>query len=201
MSIPHHNKSSQEQYVYQSGSLSASDTIIEEQWTESSTLSALTLVRITDESFDNLPFRDPSYGKDITKLTLECPCPFQAVSKALEIFSAIHTLEFGTGFFICEDFGPQQHLNIPILEFLRIKSLIVNYDPERYAKMNEVERKQMHLRMISLLKFFSGGLQALDLCSLSIPCTIQLESRLKKFSFANGLRRKGKIHYTGKMAS
>jgi len=182
--------------VYQSGSFSLSDTIIEEQWTDS-TLSAITLVRITNESFDNLPFRDPSYGKDITKLTFECPCSFRALSKALKSFPAIQTLEFGTGFFICEDFDQEQHLNVP-KEFPRIKSLIVNYDPERYDQLIEKEQTRMHLRILSHLDFFSGRLQALDYCSLTLPNTPELESRLTSFIIAGNGKGEKWVNYGNK---
>jgi len=53
------------------------------------------------------------------------------------------------------------------MEFPGIKSLSVNYDPERYDKMTEKEQTRMHLRILSLLNVFSGELlQALDYCSL-----------------------------------
>jgi len=79
---------------------------------------------------------------------------------------AINTLDFGTEFFIFEDFDQEIHLNFPPMKFSGIKSLSVNYDPERYDKMEEKEQTRMHLRILSLLNVLSGGLlQALDYCS------------------------------------
>jgi len=61
----------------------------------------------------------------------------------------------------------------------------VNYDPERYDKMTEKEQTRKHLRIISLLNVFSGGLQDLDHCSLALPNTTELESHLNTFIIAN----------------
>jgi len=83
-------------------------------------------------SFDKHPFLDPCYGKEVSKCIFEGPCSFPALTRALETFPAIATLEFDTGFFIREDFDQEQHLDVPPIELPTIKSLIVNYDPERY---------------------------------------------------------------------
>jgi len=186
--------------VYQSESFSSSDTIIEEHWTES-TLSAITLLQITNESFDKHPFRDPTYGKEVSKCIFEGPCSFKALARALETFPAA-TLEFGTGFFICDDLHHEEKLDVPpMMELPRIKSLIVNYDVERYDKMNEAEQKQMQSRIITLLNFFTGRLKALDYVSLSIPNTTELESQLNTFIIANNGKGEKSVHYGKKQVS
>jgi len=201
----HSSSSSQDQCLYQSGSFSLSDTILEEHWTES-TLTSISLVRITSGSFDNPPFLDPSYERDTTKLSFEGPCSFKALERALATFPGIHTLEFGTGFFICDDdYDPDEFgSNDPvprIMELPRIKSLTVNYDPERYDQLKEKEQKQMHLRIISLLNFFSGGLKALDYCSLALPNTTELESHLNTFIIANNGKGEKWVDYARKQVS
>jgi len=197
------SSSSQNQCLYQSGSFSVSDTILEEQWTES-TLTSISLLRITNESFNNPQFLDPSYGRDTTKLSFEGPCSLKGLSKALETFPAIHTLEFGTGFFISEDFDPDEFssLQVPrIMELPRVKSLTVNYDPERYDQLKEKEQTQMHLRIISLLDFFSGRLKALDYCSLSLPNNSELETHLTTFIIDNNSKGEKSVDYANNQVS
>jgi len=43
----------------------------------------------------------------------------------------------------------------------------------------------MHLRILSLLNVFSGGLKGLDHCSLTLPNTPELESHLTTFIIDN----------------
>jgi len=195
------SSSTTDQCLYQSGSFSSADTVFEEQWTES-TLTSISLLRITSSTFDNPPFFDSSYGKDVTKLSFEGPCTPKAVSMALEYFSAVHTLEFASGFFIHEDFDPEEVETFPVprMEFPRIKSLSVNYDSERYDKMKEEKREQMHLRLICILNVFSGGLKALDYCNLSVPNTSELDDNLNSFIIANGSR-KGITDYANNQVS
>jgi len=196
------SSSSKEQYVYHSESISSSDTILEEHWTESSTLSAITLLRITSVTFDKHPFIDPSYGKDTTKLSFEGPCSFKALSKALEYFPGIHTLEFGTGFFITQDFDREEELDVPtIMELPRIKSLSVNVDVERYDKMEEIEKTRVHLKIISLLDSFNGRLKALDYCNLSIPNTSEVESHLTAFIIGNNSKGEKWVDYAKKQVT
>jgi len=195
------SSSTTDQCLYQSGSFSSADTVIEEQWTES-TMTSISLLRITNDTFDNPPFLGSSYGKDVTKLSFEGPCTPKAILMALEYFTAVHTLEFASGFFIHEDFDPEELETFPVprMEFSRIKSLSVNYDSERHDKMNEAEQKQMHLRIISLLNFFSGGLKALDYCNLSVPDASELDDNLNSFITANGSR-KGITDYANNQVS
>jgi len=116
----------------------------------------------------------------------------------LETFPAA-TLEFGTGFFICDDFDQEEELEFPTtMKLPRIKSFTVNYDPERYDKLKEKEQTQMHLRIIYLLDFFSGGLKAMDNCSLSLPNSSELESHLNTFIIDNNGKGEKWVNYAKK---
>jgi len=119
----------------------------------------------------------------------------------VETFPTIHTLEFGNGFFIRDAFDQEQQLDVPRMELPRIRSLTVNYDLERYDKMKETEQKQMHLRITSLLHFLSGGLTALDYCSLSLPYTSELDSHLTKFISANNSKGEKWVDYANKQVN
>jgi len=87
------------------------------------------------------------------------------------------------------------------MELPRIKSLIVNYDVEWSDKMEEKEQTQMHLRIISLLNFFSGGLQALDYCSLALPNSSELERTLNTFIIDNNGKGEKWVDYGNKQVS
>jgi len=181
--------------AYLSGtSVSLSATIIEECWTESNTLTAIRLLRISNPSFDNHPFLDPSYGREVSKLSFEGPCSSKTISKALETFPAIQTLELGPEFFLPEDFHDQDDLisSCPVIppgkDFPRIKSLSMNCDVHKYLELEVLQQKQLDLRIISLLDLASEGMKTLTFCSLSLPNTPKIDSHLKT-SIENSLRK------------
>jgi len=167
--------------AYLSGSSSLSDTVIEEHWTQS-TLSAIRLFRIPNTAFASHPFLDPSYGSDVTKLTFEGPCSPKVISTALEHFPAIHTLQFASGFFLNQNVCDQNDLSsgfgVSAIELPKVKSLTINVDVKKYAKLEDVQQKQMDLRILSLLQFASEGLKALNYCSLSLPNTPEVDTHL-----------------------
>jgi len=178
--------------AYLSGSSSLSATIIEESWTESS-LTSINLLRITSASFEHHPFLDPSYGKDVSKLSFGGPCSPKAISKALETFPAIQSLEFGPGFFIHEDFDRDEMLNVPqTKEFPGIKSLTVNVDAKKYFKLKETKKPAMNTRIMCCLNIMSG-FQHLSHCSLSLPNTPHFDLEFLNYILIEyGLAIKGK---------
>jgi len=170
-------------------SFSLSDTIIEEHWTQSNTLSALRLWRIRKDTFDNHHslFWDPSDARTITKLSFEGPCSTEAVLRALEYFfwniPSIESIEFSSGFFYHEVFS-QEELDLDLrLEFPQIKSLKVDCDVQTsWRKLEESQQKKMELRIVSLLNVASGGMtKTLRTVSLSLPNTPEVDKALNAF--------------------
>jgi len=164
--------------AYLSGSSPLSATIIEETWAEA-TLTSISLLRTSSASFEHRPFLDPSYGKDVTKLTFEGPCSPKAVSKALETFPAIQSLEFGAGFFIHEDVDIDLEEVLKSKRYPRIESLTVNCDMQNYIKLNqETEKPLMERRIISLLIITMEGFPHLSHCSFTLPNISQVDNLL-----------------------
>jgi len=166
----------------------SSDTIIEEHWTGSNTLTSISLLRVTSSSFDNHPFLiDPSYGDDITKISFEGPCSPKAVSRTLEnfyrIFPAVESLEFAPGFFTHEDFHDQDDIS-PVLCHcftFTFKSLRVDVDVQKYLQLEESQQKTMELRILSLLNVASEGMKTLSTVDLSLPNTPEVDKALNTF--------------------
>jgi len=163
---------------YSGTSSSLSDTVIEEHWTQS-TLTSISLLRITSSSFKHHPFlTDPSYGKDVTQLTFEGPCSPNAISRALETFPGVQSLEFAPGFFIYEDFGSDCKLPYYHPEhrkaFPRIKSLTIKCDVKKYFKMTSEDKtsSMINFRIVSLLKVAIDGFKHLNHCSVTLPNNI-----------------------------
>jgi len=159
------------------GSCALSSTVIEEEWTQTA-FTAIHLLRITSASFEYPPFLDPSYGKDVTKLSFGGPCSTEVIYKALETFPAITTLEFGPGFFMDdEDF---QEDDLSHMTFPRINSLSVNCDAHKYFKLAEVDQEIIQLKITFLLYGFIvvEDWKSMDYVSLSLPDTAEIESFL-----------------------
>jgi len=171
-------------------SFALSDTIIEEHWTET-TLTSISLLRITSDSFEIHPLLiDPSHGEDITKISFEGPCSPKAISKALEYFHcnfpAIESIEFASGFFTQEDFYDQDDLSSSSPTAMHFsptfKSLTVNCDVQKYFELDEFKQNLVHLRIVSFLNFASKGLtKNLTFCSLSLPNTSKLDQAVTTF--------------------
>jgi len=164
---------------YSGTSSSLSDTVIEEHWTQSNTLTSISLLRITSSSFDNHPFLvEPSYGENITKISFEGPCSPNAISKALETFPGVQSLEFAPGFFIYEDFGSDSKLPYYHPEhrkaFPRIKSLTIKCDVKKYLGMKSKDKtsSMINFRIVSLLKVAIDGFKHLNHCSVTLPNNI-----------------------------
>jgi len=172
----------------------SSDTIIEEHWTGSNTLTSISLLRVTSSSFEHHPFlSDPSYGEDITKISFEGPCSPKAVSRTLETFPGVESLEFAPGFFTHQDFHDQDDISpVPYHCFtLTFKSLRVDVDVQNYLGLEESRQKTMELRILSLLNVASGGMTTLSTVSLSLPNTPEVDKALNTFignSFNKGVK-------------
>jgi len=159
------------------GSAALSSTIIEEEWTPTA-FTAIHLLRITSASFEYHPFLDPSYGKNVTKLSFGGPCCTEVIYKALETFPAVTTLEFGPGYFMNGDDFDEDHLSPKT--FPRINSLSVNCDAHKYFKLEETDQEIIHLKITCLLYgfFVVDGWKSLDYVSLSLPNTDEIETFL-----------------------
>jgi len=59
----------------------------------------------------------------------------------------------------------------------------------------------MHLRIISLLNVFNGGLNVFDYCSLALPNTTDLESHLNTFIIDNNGKGERWVDYGRKQVS
>jgi len=167
-----------------SGCFTLSDTIFEEVKTQS-TLTAIRLFRITSDTFDNHPFLDSSYGKDVSKLSFEGPCSLRVISTALEYFPAIQFLEFTPGFFLHDDddFPVEFPPVLKDKEFPNIKSLVVNCDVRKYIQLKETARRVIHQRIVSLLDFASTGIsRTLNECNFKLPNTCGLDRSVNEFS-------------------
>jgi len=199
------SSSIEDQCLYQSGSFSSADTVIEEQWTES-TMTSISLLRITSSTFDKPPFLDPSYGQDIAKLSFEGPCCPKDIYKALKYFPGISSLEFSHGFFSHEDYDNDELTSrapAPLEVLQEIKSLTMTCDSKKYFALEETQQKQMNLRILSLIENVLGsGLSALDYCNLSFPNAPDLERHLTPFIFANNANKGEKrVDYTNNQVS
>jgi len=160
-----------------------SDTIFEECWI-GSTLQYIHLFRITNETFSNQPFLEPSYGNHIKQLSFEGPCSTEQLLSTLDYFQETPSVVFGHGFFTADEYNNEMGDNSPhsrLLQFPNIKLFQAHCNVKKYNKLNELDQQTINFKTIYLLKVASKVLRNLTYCSLTLPNTPEIEEALNIF--------------------
>jgi len=133
---------------------SIADTIFEECWIDS-TLQYIHLLRITNKTFTNQPFLDPSYGKNIKQLSFEVLCSSRELLSSLQQFQETPSVVFGHGFFNADEFNHEIGDNSPrspSFKFPNINLFQAHCNVKKYNKLSEFDQQKINCKTISLLK-------------------------------------------------